>query len=649
MPDHDFPVPGYLLIPSGYMRFEKKPSEGGQTMFLEGEDMMEYRDEGLNDTCSMSISTAAQYMAGSSRVRFQPQEQESLRQTNPVVSLPSTTVSTTCTTTMGSSTKISIRVNSRATSSQTTTLCVELSEGNSVQHISVSTSASITPGTSQTGTPDTSQNSTPGTSQSITSSTAPDMIKVSLNRPHFKVPHTGSTTVCLRSAKFHSSTCEMHIHDLKPILEAIVSEGKTVVTLIVDGGPDWSTSSLLNALYFMRLWKACNLDMLCVTSFAARYSAYNPIEHLWSVLSKKLASVRLSAVATGDDKAPYYISGISEDQRKAKESQVFDNAIEQIVDVDWNKAVFDGFPIIPVPIKCSDHFASDHDKVHRLLKAPLKEIRDGSTHTVLLNQFKFLLEHVDRHHNEIIFLKCNEITCSHCTKNPVRATEVFSFLKERKMKLFYPMPSKDHKGHFCTFLEMCNVKPEELPDPDQHLPSYDSDLGHCTYCPKFVFMSKTEKKRHFQVYHPKRTTTQKRNPRKKKATSRQVKHATTSHQLFDTPEPLNSPNMSEDEGGNSSDDSEAPHNESDHNLLQSPPIPSTSCPETADKGDDSTLCVVCELGEDEDEEDEVWIECTQCYRWVHESCLLPNYQFSPQDKDFLCPNCHKRSTRRRTK
>ena len=124
---------------------------------------------------------------------------------------------------------------------------------------------------------------------------------------------------------------------------------------------------------------------------------YNPIEHLWSVLSKKLASVQLSAVATGDNKALYYyICGISEDQRKSKESLVFDDAIEQVVDVHWNKAVFDGFPVIPVPIKYSDHFASYHDKVHRFLKAPLKEIRDGSTHTVLLNQFKFLLEHVDR-------------------------------------------------------------------------------------------------------------------------------------------------------------------------------------------------------------------------------------------------------------
>ena len=86
---------------------------------------------------------------------------------------------------------------------------------------------------------------------------------------------------------------------------------------------------------------------------------------------------------------------------------------------------------------------------------------------------------------------------------------------------------------------------------------------------------------------------------------------------------LNSPDMSEDEGGSSSDDSEAPNNEADHdhNLPQSPTIPSTSCSETSDKGDNSTSYVVCDLGEDENE-DEVWIECKQCYKWVHESCLL---------------------------
>ena len=131
------------------------------------------------------------------------------------------------------------------------------------------------------------------------------------------------------------------MHDLKPVVEAVVFEGRTVITLIVDGGPDWSTNSLLNAMYFLRLWKSCNLDILCVTSFAARYSAYNPIEHLWSVLSKKLASVKLSAVADGDVKAPYYLSGITEEQKKAKEAEVFDRAITEISDVHWNKTVFD--------------------------------------------------------------------------------------------------------------------------------------------------------------------------------------------------------------------------------------------------------------------------------------------------------------------
>ena len=108
----------------------------------------------------------------------------------------------------------------------------------------------------------------------------------------------------------------------------MVSEGKIVVTLIIDDEPDWSISFLMNAFYYMRLWKACNLDMLCITSFAKRYSAYNPIEHHWSVLSKKLASVRFCAVATGDDKVLYYISCITEEPRKQKESQVFDHAIE---------------------------------------------------------------------------------------------------------------------------------------------------------------------------------------------------------------------------------------------------------------------------------------------------------------------------------
>ena len=49
--------------------------------------------------------------------------------------------------------------------------------------------------------------------------------------------------------------------------------------------------------------------------------------------SKKLCSVRLSPVGEGDEKAPYYISGLSGETRKAKEASVFDRAISDIADV----------------------------------------------------------------------------------------------------------------------------------------------------------------------------------------------------------------------------------------------------------------------------------------------------------------------------
>ena len=136
----------------------------------------------------------------------------------------------------------------------------------------------------------------------------------------------------------------------------------------------------------------------------------------------------------------------------------------------------------------------------KFLKAPLKELRSGR-HNTLLEEFKFLLSHVCRHHNELIFMKCESGSCNHCTQHPVRATDAFSLI-QHETNMFYPLSSTQHPSHFCTFLEMCNKKVNELPTADQHLPSFNSELGSCPYCCEHVFLSKTEKKRHFQVFHP---------------------------------------------------------------------------------------------------------------------------------------------------
>ena len=64
---------------------------------------------------------------------------------------------------------------------------------------------------------------------------------------------------------------------------------------MADGGsPDLNPSHLANALFYYRLFKTIDAGILGILTYVARYSAFNPIEHLWSPLSNKLSSVTFS-------------------------------------------------------------------------------------------------------------------------------------------------------------------------------------------------------------------------------------------------------------------------------------------------------------------------------------------------------------------
>lgn len=158
------------------------------------------------------------------------------------------------------------------------------------------------------------------------------------------------------------------------MFKAFVKEGRTAITLIVDGGPDWSTASLLNTLFFFCLWRDADLAMLVVCPYAARYSAYNPIEYLWSPLSKKLSGVQFSSKATGDTKPPCQLSGITAEEQELKEAEVFDSAIHDLCSVHWADITYDGYSCHPHHIKCINESApmyNDHSDVCSFLQCPL--------------------------------------------------------------------------------------------------------------------------------------------------------------------------------------------------------------------------------------------------------------------------------------
>ena len=143
-----------------------------------------------------------------------------------------------------------------------------------------------------------------------------------LRRKHYQRFSSGPVRMALRAVKFSPSTAEAHTNDLLPLLTAQIKGGKVIAFLKVDNGPDWNMLSTVNSLYFCRLWRNSALDVLGLCSYAARYSAYNNIEHTWSLMSRRLASVILPSALDGDIVPPYKQTNLSLDESREKEAQV---------------------------------------------------------------------------------------------------------------------------------------------------------------------------------------------------------------------------------------------------------------------------------------------------------------------------------------
>ena len=101
-------------------------------------------------------------------------------------------------------------------------------------------------------------------------------------------------------------------------------------------------------------------------------------------------------------------------------------------------------------------FVSVHDFIHRFLKAPLRQVF-SKKYAQTLKYFQFMLHHNDGHRSELIFAKCNQLSCTHCTLHPVKAKKTFQFLQQRGTIFYNPQKIKKYDGHFKTLLEMVEL------------------------------------------------------------------------------------------------------------------------------------------------------------------------------------------------
>jgi len=91
--------------------------------------------------------------------------------------------------------------------------------------------------------------------------------------------------------------------------------------LVTDGGPDWSPKYNINQFFLGRLWKKGNFDVLISVCEPAGLSRFNPIEHLWSPLSRFLAGVQLPSCLPGETIPPAQ-QNIKEPEKSEKERKV---------------------------------------------------------------------------------------------------------------------------------------------------------------------------------------------------------------------------------------------------------------------------------------------------------------------------------------
>ena len=316
-------------------------------------------------------------------------------------------------------------------------------------------------------------------------------------RAHLSTPHSGTVDVYIRAQKFNSTTAATHITDLAPVISRHIEAGKTVIQVLSDNGPDFNPKSLLNIIFYYRLFRDKKLDFLSVLTYAARYSAYNPVEHVWSPLSNKLAGVILSSCLQGEDKPPAQQSKLSKEELDEKEQKLFDIAMSDLA-THWKDTTFDSFPVNVKVVECSkdDLLYDDYDTVKNFLKSP---IRDAHLYSDLNKEYKAMFSHMTRYSNEVVFQKCSNRQC--CEE--WEATEVKSFLKKHEMKLFSPINSSSLSGHYETFLNLAIRENQAgVKYSDEGQPSrVRQGLNKCEFCPSFVIFSKTEKQRHKSLFH----------------------------------------------------------------------------------------------------------------------------------------------------
>lgn len=289
---------------------------------------------------------------------------------------------------------------------------------------------------------------------------------------------------------------ETHMDDLSGIIRDNVSDGKRVGVLIVDGGADYNTNHATNEFFYSCFFREKKLDGLLVTSYCPGHSAYNPIEHLWAPITKKLVSVFLPDTLPGEPSPPCE-QNLSENEQSRKEKMVFNNALDMVGrhlrDLTFRKN--------EVCCRFIPAGSTQETGKYREVHASITKSATGLRNSIYNEEYNFMISHMDRRYGMVIFKRCQNENCGHCTLLPPQLSRAWQQLAN------FPSPTLEDNGvHFKTYMEACKMG--EMEHHDLHMPTVQKkSLGSCPFeGSNYLFTSQSDRRNHNSRVHPKRTT-----------------------------------------------------------------------------------------------------------------------------------------------
>ncbi|KAJ3446689.1 ribonuclease mrp protein subunit snm1 [Anaeramoeba flamelloides] len=320
-------------------------------------------------------------------------------------------------------------------------------------------------------------------------------------RFHYPIPRTGKITFIHRPRKEKFPNTQERVNDLYKLL---FSNRKPIISILTDSNdPYVNPSNPLCIIYFGRLWKDLKLDMLNLLYFSHQHNYLNPTKSMEKIVQEELKFEKFSVNGNIENELLIIEEFLKHVDFKFSNLKIGNSQSNSFIinsksiDFPYNdflivSTILLSLNLLPnenglnlsmdtntctTPNQNPNSNSNPNSKTNP--KTNTNRNPDPNTNTdpdpntnmstrtemnmnrqmppkvkEIINEYNFFKKHAKQNSSELSFTKCKDINCTHCSKFPVHATNVFNLLESNNGKMFDPIKSKKQPTRYMTWIEL---------------------------------------------------------------------------------------------------------------------------------------------------------------------------------------------------